>query len=119
MLGFRAPVTVVVLALFVASVVVSSLAPLAGGGHTPGHDDAVLALAGTPEPGADPAPDGDGIKCNHGCHFLQHFQGSIDRPVALVLEQWSITYAAAEPATAPQLYLDSRFRPPRVPTRSA
>jgi hypothetical protein len=118
-LRFRSPAVVIVLALFIASVVASSLAPLASGGHASGHDDAVLALAGPPGAGGDEAPDSDGMKCNHGCHFLQHFQGSIDRASAFVLEQWAVAYAAVEPTTAPQLFFDPRFRPPRVPARSA
>ncbi len=119
MLRFRSPTVVVVLALFAASVVVSSLAPLASGGHTSGHDDAVLALAESPGPEGDEAPDGGAMKCNHGCHFLQHFQGSIDRSPAFILDRPSTAYAAVAPDTAPQPVSDTRFRPPRVPTRSA
>ena len=110
---------VVVLALFVTSVVVSSLAPIVGGGHAPGHDDAVLALADAAAPVTGELPDGDGIKCNHGCHFLQHFQGSVDRSPLFILDRSPATYAAVEPDPAPQLVSDTRFRPPRVPARSA
>ena len=119
MLRFRPRVVYLVLALFVASALMSSLAPLVGGGHAPGHDDAVVALADAAPPPTGELPDGDGMKCNHGCHFLQHFQGSIDRSATFILDRPSAAYAAVEPHTAPQLFSDTRFRPPRVPIRSA
>jgi hypothetical protein len=120
-LRFGSRVVALVLALFVASLVSGALAPLAGESHGPCQDEAALALAGAAgghDNGAS-SSDGDGMKCSHACHFLQHFQGSVDRSAVLALDRSATAYAALEPDAAPQRLSDARFHPPRFSARSA
>jgi hypothetical protein len=106
----------VVLAFFLASTVASALAPLVDRHHPPGHDVSVAALADPS--GVDEGAGGDSANCNHGCHLLNHFQGSVERGAGITLQAWSGAYAASEPGVPPQFFFEARLRPPRVPARS-
>jgi hypothetical protein len=104
----------VVLAFFLVSTVVSAIAPLVDRHHSPGQDVSIAVLA-------DPAGTdrgGDSASCNHACHLLHHFQGSVERAATSILETWSGAYDASEPGSPPQLFFEARLRPPRVPARS-
>ncbi len=105
------------LALFVASIVATSLTPLVGSAHAFGHDDGARSQASSSGAGADQTPADEGKTCNHGCHLLQHFQGSVDQPPMFGVQRWSGVYAAAEFTAPPQLSHDTHLRPPRVPAR--
>ncbi len=115
---FPSPTAVLVLAIFFASIVLSSLAPILDRDHAPGHDFGTLSLANPAGAGAADGSGGDDAKCNHNCHLLQHFQGSVTRLATLAFEPWSGAYVSAVPDAPPQLFFDTHLRPPRAPFRT-
>jgi hypothetical protein len=117
-LRFRARTVRLVLAIFIAGVVTSSIAPLIDADHAPGHGLASPTLADSGGAGTADGSGGDGSKCNHACHLCQHFQGVTDQLTVIALEPWSGAFGAAEPDVPPQLYFDTHLRPPRASFRT-
>lgn len=117
MLRIRSSVALLVLVCFLASALVSAIAPLADRHGAPGHDHGALTLTGSTGPG-DEGAGGDSLACNHACHLLHHFQGNIEQPATNAFRPRSPAYVVAEPGVPPQRFFDTRLRPPRFPARS-
>jgi len=115
----------IVLALFLVSTVVSAIAPLVDKHSVPGSASSAQALvdvgglSGDEGSVGDEGPAGDNSTCNHACHLLHHYQGSVERQSTDSHVPGSATYLAAEPSVPPQLFFDTHLRPPRVPAWSA
>jgi hypothetical protein len=107
----------VVLAIFFAGIVASSIAPLIDTDHGAEHGSGELALAGSDAAAPDGAPASDGAACNHACHFLQHLQGSVDPGSTLGVSPSADTHATIARSVPPPLFLDTHLRPPRVSAR--
>lgn len=118
MLRFRARTVWLVLAIFFAGIVASSITPLIDADHAPGHELSGLLLVDSGDTGTIDGSGANGSKCNHACHLFQHFQGVIDRLTIVALAPWSGAYDATEPGAPPQRFLDTHLRPPRVPSRT-
>jgi len=101
----------IVLAVFVASLIVNSVAPIVDTHGTAAAGTASLvfadAVAGDQEQG------GDSPNCNHACHHLQHFEGNVHQPSTHAFASWAGSYAVAEPTDPPQRFFVPYLRPPR------
>jgi hypothetical protein len=117
-LQFRSRTVWLVLAIFVAGVVTSSIAPLIEADHALAHAVGGVTLVDSGAAGTSDGSGGDGPKCNHACHLFQHFQGVTDQLTVIAVEPWSVAYDATEPDAPPQLYFDTYLRPPRAPFRT-
>lgn len=97
-----------VLAVFVASLIVNSVAPIVDKHSTPAD---LLAFADSAA--GDQEQGQDGPNCNHACHHLQHFEGNVHQPSTHAFASWAGSYAVAEPTNPPQRFFAPHLRPPR------
>src|SRR5262245_60669643 len=96
------------LAVFVASLIVNSVAPIVDK-HSSSADLLVFADAAA----GDQERGDDGPNCNPARHHLQHFEGSVHYSSTHAFTSWTGSYAVAEHTDPPQRFFAPHLRPPR------